>query len=87
MIFHNTGRDKAERTVATLDLNRIDLMERRGVTLKRIRELIDRLNATADAAHREFLRNAILTAETAAEKEYAACARSFVLAMEQARQF
>ena len=81
MILHRTGRDKAERTIARLGLNRIQLLERRADHIGRLRSLIDRLAATSDPKHHAFLQRQIVDAETSDEKEYAGCARAFVAAV------
>ena len=85
MILHRAGHDRAERTVMQLELNRIQLLERRADHIRRLRGLLDRLAATSDPEHHDFLERQIIEVETGDEKEYAACARAFIAAAVDAR--
>ncbi len=78
MINHHLGRARAERTKVELDLNRTDLMEKRRERIDGLMDKLERLNATTNPLDKAFLANVILTIETAADKEYAACTRAWV---------
>jgi uncharacterized protein (TIGR02646 family) len=82
MIFSRPGQNRAERTVARLRLNRIDLFERRGEKLETLLKQLYRLKETVDVQQREFLRNTLIDDETSDDKEYAACVRAFIVAMQ-----
>lgn len=78
MIFGLPGRNRAERTVTELGLNRIDLLERRKERLQALIERLRRLNETADEQQREFIRSALINFEAADDREYAACVRKWI---------
>jgi HNH endonuclease len=78
MIFHRVGRTAAELTRIELDLNRTDLMERRGSVLQGLRDKFEKFELNPDAAARQLLRDAALAHETKPDREFAACARSFL---------
>lgn len=80
MALHKPDKAVAERTIGTLQLNRIDLLERRAARLKTITNQIGRLATTSDPEHRDFLTKEIEEHETSDDKEFAACVRDFVAA-------
>lgn len=78
MIMHRTGRDKAEFTRITLELNRIDLLERRRGRLENFIKDLQRLFDKPKSAMRDLLIAAAIENETAGHQEYAACVRAHV---------
>lgn len=78
MMFHRTGHAAAELTIIALDLNRMDLMERRRDRLSALRDKFEKLELTNDPQAKTVLIEAAKQYEIHAEREYAACARNFL---------
>ena len=78
MIFHRSGRAAAELTHIELDLNRMDLLERRRDRLRALHDKFEKFALNPDEAAAALLRDAALAYETEDEREFAACARSFL---------
>lgn len=71
-IWAKSGNDRAKLTELEIELNRPELLEKRGERIKAIKELIDNYNTTPDSP----LKNALLKEikiEISKEKEYSFC--------------
>lgn len=78
MIFHREGRVSAEITRTVLDLNRIDLLNKRKDRLDDLANNIRRIQQHPEPAERELLLITALEHARSREREFAACARSFL---------
>lgn len=78
MISHRLGRVAAERTKIELDLNRIDLLERRRDRIEGLMDKLERLHGATDHAAKALLVNTLVQHETSPDKEFAACVRAWV---------
>ncbi|RWL50122.1 MAG: hypothetical protein EOR60_01820 [Mesorhizobium sp.] len=78
MISHRPGRHIAENTHIELQLNRVQLLERRHEAAKALATNLERLANIADAGERELLRNAIIAQESSREREFSACLKSLI---------
>ena len=77
MVTHARRSALGERTHRRLNLNRIELLERRADRLSAIKELVDRLDALAPGPDRGLFENEIRK-EGRAHAEYAAAVRDFL---------
>jgi hypothetical protein len=77
-IFHRSGHAVAEYTHIELDLNRMDLLERRRDRLRALRDKFEKFDMNPDPALAQLLKNAALAYETSQDREFAACARAFL---------
>ncbi len=80
MILHHEGRITAEITRTILDLNRIDLLNKRVDRLDNIANIFRRICKHNDANERALLIKATIDHQSSNEREFAACSRSFLKA-------
>lgn len=78
MIFYKPGKVKAELTRTRLDLNRIDLLQRRADRLEALNEKINRIQQISNPDERQALLEAAIEFEVSDEREYAACVQAFL---------
>jgi uncharacterized protein (TIGR02646 family) len=74
------GSDRGRLTEEILDLNRVELAERRKERLKNLRSQIETCVRTQNPQLRQILRQDIINNETSAEKEFVAMSRAFIAA-------
>lgn len=79
MVLSVPGSGPGQATVSTLELNRMDLIERRKERMESLSRLLHLLIETADIAKRAVLRRDIEVREVLDDKEYAAMSRSFIV--------
>jgi uncharacterized protein (TIGR02646 family) len=79
MITPKFGSEIAKLTLIILRLNRTPLLERRTEKIVQFVRSLEEILKTPDERVRRVLVRALTVDETAADKEFAACARSFVL--------
>lgn len=72
------GSDLGLRSVMTLELNRLELLERRSERLSGLNKLLHLMVNISDAGTRLVLRNDLERNEIANSKEYAAMAREYI---------
>ena len=78
MIFHRTGHAVAELTLIELELNRMDLLERRRDRLQALHDKFEKFDLNPNRAVAQLLKDAARAYEKEAEREFAACARAFL---------
>lgn len=78
MITIVPGSEPAKLTLTELDLNRPALMEKRKDRLEELGRRLEEIITTRDDATRFALIKALVEGETAASKEFSACARAYV---------
>jgi uncharacterized protein (TIGR02646 family) len=72
------GSEIAKLTLTILELNRAALIERRKEKIENLGRQLEEIVATRDDQTRRVLIEALIESETAANVEFAACARSYV---------
>lgn len=70
--------ETAKLAIAVLQLNRPELLERRKERIEDLSRRLGEVLSTKDAITRSALLKALVQGETQGDKEYAACARSYV---------
>jgi uncharacterized protein (TIGR02646 family) len=80
MLIHNPGCNIAEYTKISLELNRTALLEKRREAIDNISNLLVRIEQNPDEYERQLILEETLNAVTAPSREFAACARAFVMA-------
>jgi hypothetical protein len=78
------GSAPGEATTFTLQLNRLPLLERRTERLKKLYLQLSLIASTEDEGRKAVLRHDIVTREIAADQEYSAMSKAYV--MEQLRR-
>ncbi len=78
LVIHRPGSTLGASTERLLDLNRLELIERRAERLKRLVALRDLLHAERDPARRAVLDEDIRSNEATSHQEYAALSRWFI---------
>jgi uncharacterized protein (TIGR02646 family) len=80
MILHHDGRASAEVTRTILDLNRIDLLNKRKDRLDDIANVFRRIDKHDEADERTLMLQTAIDHHSSQEREFAACSRSFLKA-------
>jgi uncharacterized protein (TIGR02646 family) len=78
MIFHREGRAAAEVTRTILDLNRMDLLNKRKDRIESLFNVLRRIGQHQEASERELMLRAAIDHEASKEREFAACSRAFL---------
>ena len=79
VVRHKAGSERGALTIITVDLNRPELIEKRGIRIKELQSSIDACYRTASVAVREVLLNA-LAQESDASKEFSMFAAALIAA-------
>lgn len=78
MMLHNDGCAVAELSRTVLDLNRMELINKRRERLDALADKLRRIEQHPEAGERQLLMEVTIAHETADEREYAACSRDFL---------
>ena len=70
------GNDKGRITIAVIQLNRLDLLQKRMETLIYFQDLITRFQMTANSTEKEAIKK-IIEEDVKEDKEFSACKKSF----------
>jgi len=81
LVVHRAGSERGEVTWRDIDLNRTELLERRGERIKAIRDLVDKVNRTANQVLQAALRIE-LERETGRDTAYSCVARAALAAVQ-----
>ena len=84
LLLHKTGSERGAITIQTVDLNRPELVERRGVRISAVLNAIDACYRTTNATVRKTLLDA-LEQEGSADKEFSMVAAALLAANQHLR--
>lgn len=79
LVRHKAGSERGAITISTVDLNRTELIERRGIRLQALQNSIDACYRTSSLAVRKVLLDA-LEQESEADKEFSMFAAALIAA-------